>query len=82
MEWTDLQIVGNMAVGEDLDVAEAEEQRGFPPKAWGHLTLQTMWTLLPMTLGQNQRFGRLVRMMQMMARVRCFHKWKDWNEDL
>ncbi|XP_074932892.1 ubiquitin-associated protein 2-like isoform X9 [Phalacrocorax aristotelis] len=72
MEWTTiketgLQTVGNMAVGEGLDVAEGEERGGFQPKAWGHLTLQTIRSLLPlMALGQNQRFGRLVRMMQMM----------------
>lgn len=52
-------------------------------KTLGHLTLQTIRSLLPlMALGQNQRFGRLVRMMQMMELVRCFQKWKDWNEDL
>ncbi|KAK4816875.1 hypothetical protein QYF61_024517 [Mycteria americana] len=72
MEWTTiketgLQTVGNVAVGEGLDVAEGEERGGFQPKAWGHLTLQTIRSLLPlMALGQNQRFGRLVRMMQMM----------------
>ncbi|XP_064295835.1 ubiquitin-associated protein 2-like isoform X8 [Phalacrocorax carbo] len=72
MEWTTiketgLQTVGNVAVGEGLDMAEGEERGGFQPKAWGHLTLQTIRSLLPlMALGQNQRFGRLVRMMQMM----------------
>lgn len=75
MEWTTiketgLQTVGNVAVGEGLDVAEGEERGGFQPKAWGHLTPQTIRSLLPpMALGQNQRFGRLVRMMQMMELV-------------
>ncbi|XP_044299773.1 ubiquitin-associated protein 2 isoform X5 [Varanus komodoensis] len=32
---TGLQIVGSVAEGEDLDVAEEEEQGGFQPKAWG-----------------------------------------------
>lgn len=72
MVWTTvkgrgLQTVGNVAVGEGLDVGEGEELGDFQPKAWGHLTLQTTRRLLPqMDLGQNQRFGRLVRMMQMM----------------
>lgn len=72
MEWTavkgrGLRTVESVAEGEGLDVAEGEELGDFQPKAWGHSTLQTTRRLLPqMALGRNQRFGRLVRMMQMM----------------
>lgn len=59
MEWTAAQEIGlltegNVAEGEDLDVAEEEEQGDFHLKAWGPLTLQIIQKLLPwMAMAQN-----------------------------
>lgn len=61
---------GKRGRGRGFGRGRGEERGGFQPKAWGHLTPQTIRSLLPlMALGQNQRFGRLVRMMQMMELV-------------
>ncbi|OXB79798.1 UNVERIFIED_CONTAM: hypothetical protein H355_012858 [Colinus virginianus] len=87
MEWTTiketgLQTVGNVAVGEGLDVAEGEERGGFQPKAWdytessatdGSGTKSEIWET-----GQNDADDGTG------AWKNSIEEWtaEDWNEDL
>ncbi|KAI1240244.1 hypothetical protein IHE44_0011702 [Lamprotornis superbus] len=87
MEWTTiketgLQTVGNVAVGEGLDVAEGEERGGFQPKAWDYMessatdgfgTKSEIWET-----GQNDADDGTG------AWKNSIEEWtaEDWNEDL